>query len=70
MTGGPDTASKKGSLCYLCDQGQEMIDHIIATCPFSKGGMVLCPASASAATTGGLSKVVSLVAQPKVPVQW
>ena len=23
-------------LCYLCDQGQEMIDHIIATCPFSR----------------------------------
>jgi len=36
VTGGPDTASKKGSLCYLCDQGQEMIDHIIATCPFSR----------------------------------
>ena len=35
MTGGPDTASKKGSLCYLCDQGQETIDHIISTCPFS-----------------------------------
>ena len=22
-------------LCYLCDQGQEIIDHIIAVCPFS-----------------------------------
>jgi hypothetical protein len=23
-------------LCYLCDQGQETIDHIIAACPFSR----------------------------------
>jgi hypothetical protein len=23
-------------LCYLCDQGQETIDHIIATCPFTQ----------------------------------
>ena len=23
-------------LCYLCDQGQETIDHIIAVCPFSR----------------------------------
>ena len=23
-------------LCYLCDQGQETIDHIIVVCPFSR----------------------------------
>ena len=23
-------------LCYLCDQGQETINHIIAVCPFSR----------------------------------
>ena len=23
-------------LCYLCDQGQETIDHIIAVCPFTR----------------------------------
>lgn len=25
---------KARELCYLCDQGQETIDHIVAACPF------------------------------------
>lgn len=41
--------------CFLCNQAQETIDHIIATCPIHPGALALSPTSPWPPTPLGIS---------------
>ena len=57
-------------LCYLYDQGQETIDHILSICPLSRESLVLHPKCPRSTATTASCYNTALVAATMLSLRW